>query len=165
MGPWLVQLLDQASLLHHPESHFVHAMVNLFSAIWALVVVGITLNGGLIHLQPGTSSPGQHTPAWHSKLIPVTPAWHLLFTQTRGPCKREQIMQHRPFTQILQKLGCLSKLKEATCVTGPSKPTMASLPVQSAFSNAAPPADMHVKLIKAEVDEQWGGELDDPVLL
>ena len=39
---------------------------------------------------------------------------------------------------------------------------MASVPVQSAFSNAAPPADVHIKLMKAEVEEQWGGELAAP---
>ena len=40
---------------------------------------------------------------------------------------------------------------------------MASAPVVSAFSNAAPSADMHIKLIKAEVEEQWGGELAAPL--
>ncbi|CAL5227775.1 g10795 [Coccomyxa viridis] len=97
VGPWFVQLLDQAGLLHHPESHFMHAMVNLFSAIWAVAVVGIALNGGLMQFHPGPSS------------------------------------------------------------AGASNPAIAAVPVQSAFSNAAPPADMHIKLIKAEVEEQWGG--------
>ena len=50
LGPFLVQLLDNAGLLHHPESHITHAMVNLFSAIWAIAVVGIALNGGLTQL-------------------------------------------------------------------------------------------------------------------
>ena len=63
VGPWFVQLLDQAGLLHHPESHFMHAMVNLFSAIWALAVVGIALNGGLMQFHPGPSSAGKHMTA------------------------------------------------------------------------------------------------------
>ena len=53
LGPWLVQLADHAGLLHHPESHLMHALVNLFSAVWALAVVGIALNGGWTQLQAG----------------------------------------------------------------------------------------------------------------
>lgn len=65
LGPWLVQLADHAGLLHHPESHVAHAVVNLLSAVWALAVVGIALNGGLAHLhsdspagQPGCTPAG-----------------------------------------------------------------------------------------------------------
>jgi hypothetical protein len=46
LGPWLVQMLAHAGLLHHPESHLMHALVNLLSAAWALAVVGIALKGG-----------------------------------------------------------------------------------------------------------------------
>ena len=35
--------------------------------------------------------------------------------------------------------------------------TPAAVPIVSAFSNMAPSADMHIKIIKAEVEEQWGG--------
>ena len=60
VGPWFLQILDQAGLLHHAESHFMHAMVNLFTAIWALAVVGIALNGGLMSSHPGPPTAGQH---------------------------------------------------------------------------------------------------------
>jgi len=46
-------------------------------------------------------------------------------------------------------------------LAGASEPTIASAPVVSAFSNAAPAADMHIRLVKAEVEEQWGGETAD----
>lgn len=36
--------------------------------------------------------------------------------------------------------------------------TPAAVPIVSAFSNTAPSADMHIKIVKAEVEEQWGGE-------
>ena len=35
--------------------------------------------------------------------------------------------------------------------------TPAAVPIVSAFSNMAQSADMHIKIIKAEVVEQWGG--------
>ena len=54
LGPWLVQLVDQAGLLHHPQSHLVHALINIFSALWAITVVGIALNGSLAGLHPST---------------------------------------------------------------------------------------------------------------
>lgn len=56
LGPWLVQLADQAGLLHHPQSHLVHALINVFSALWAVAVVGIALNGGLADLHARTSA-------------------------------------------------------------------------------------------------------------
>ena len=54
LGPWLLQLADQAGLLHHPQSHLVHALINVFSALWAVAVVGIALNGGLADLHART---------------------------------------------------------------------------------------------------------------
>ena len=65
LGPWLVQLADQAGLLHHPQSHLVHALINVFSALWAVAVVGIALNGGLADLHH-SSPAGQESLCTHA---------------------------------------------------------------------------------------------------
>ena len=66
LGPWLVQLADQAGLLHHPQSHLVHALINVFSALWAVAVVGIALNGGLADLH--ARSPAGQTSLFITRL-------------------------------------------------------------------------------------------------
>ena len=75
LGPWLVQLADHAGLLHHPESHLMHALINLFSAVWALAVVGIALNGGWTQLQAG--------PPTGQPLLPALPC-HCMQPHLRG---------------------------------------------------------------------------------
>ena len=119
LGPFLVQLLDNAGLLHHPESHITHAMVNLFSAIWAIAVVGIALNGGLaqLHSEAPRGQQGclvhliipwaQVTNFYSLRASQMFPT-QLRLTHAYHPLLRPYITSCRLYSLSQEACGCLS---------------------------------------------------------
>ena len=179
LGPWLVQLVDQAGLLHHPWSHLTHALVNVFSALWAIAVVGIALNGGLADLRPSITPAGQESLCLCG-LSAASRRGCQDWRQSQDPCKRlcSVLLSWHKVRLIRLRMVCIvsdtddwlrkvpmhvNRLMKIDgfiwLISGTAGGPQAEPEGLAQSIAPPPPSDVRIKLMKAEVEEQWGGKV------